>query len=206
MHLLSGGIILEILGQLLDVLHRNRIVVTGPHTTDAAMTLQTLEHALVSPSKELLLLLSIPAVNTKADVHSAADALVRDNAVHLWVLVQHAVDKVGLVVGNLFLARDLLCAVCIDEVGHYLAGDPQVEDGKGVVEGVVLGDGGVVKHHGAWKTSDVQTVEKGCWRRCDLRGKKGFLDDNDGNTGNTDVLLSAALYPLVLVSLQRCRA
>jgi len=202
MHLLSGGIVLEVLDQLLDVLHGNRIVVAGPHTTDAAVALQTLEHALVSSSQELLLLLSISAVNAEANVHSAANALVRDNAVHLRVFVQHTVDKVGLVVGNRFLARNLLCAVCIDEVGHDLAGDPQVEDGKGVVEGVILGDGGVVKNHGAWETSDVQTVKEGCWGSCDLRGKEGFLDYDDGNTGNTDVLLSAALYPLVLKSLQ----
>lgn len=155
MHLLSGGIVLEILGQFLDVLHRNRIVVAGPHTTDTAVALQTLEHALVGSSQERLLLLSVTAVHTEADVHSAANALVRDNAVHLRVLVEHAVDNISLVVGNLFLTRNLLCAVCVDEVGHDLAGDPEVEDGERVVEGVVLRDGGVIEHDGAWKTSNV---------------------------------------------------
>ena len=193
MHLLSGGIVLEILGQFLDVLHRNRIVVAGPHTTDTAVALQTLEHALVGSSQERLLLLSVTAVHTEADVHSAANALVRDNAVHLRVLVEHAVDNISLAVGNLFLTGNLLCAVCVDEVGHDLAGDPEVEDGERVVEGVVLRDGGVIEHDGAWKTSNVQTVEKGCWGCGGLRGKEGFLDDGDGDTGNTDVLLSAAL-------------
>lgn len=192
-HLLSGGIVLKILGQLPDVLQRNRIVVAGPHTTHAAVALQTLEHALVSSSQELLLFLSISAVYTEADVHSAANTLVRDDAVHLRVLVQYTVDKVGLAVCDLLLTRNLLCAIRIDEVRHDLAGNPQVEDGEGVVEGVVLRDSSIVEHNGAWETSDVQTVEERCGRCCGLRGKEGFLDDDDGDTGHTDVLLSAAL-------------
>lgn len=191
--LLSSGIILEILDQLLDVLQRHRIVVAGTHTTHTPVALQPLEHALVSAGQKLLFFLSVSAVHTEADVHPAPNALVRDDAVHLRVLVQRPVDEVGFAVGNLFLTSDLLCTVRVDEVGHDLAGDPQVEDGEGVVEGVVLRDGGVVEHHGSWETTDVQPVEECSWGCGRLRGEEGFLDDGDGDTGHTNVLLGTSL-------------
>lgn len=183
----------KILDQLLDILQGNRIVVAGPYTTNTAMALQPLEQLLIGTSQERLLLLGISAMHTEANVHSASDALVRDDAVHLRVLVQYAVDEVCLAVGNVLLARDLKSTVGGDEVSHDLTGDPQVEDRKGVVEGVVFCDGGVVEDRGPGHASDVQTVKEGCRGSCCLRGEKRFLDNGDCDTGDTDVLLGAAL-------------
>jgi hypothetical protein len=74
-----------------------------------------------------------------------------------------------------------------------LTGDPEIEDREGVVEGVVLSDGRVIENHWAGETADVQAVEKGGWRSSSLRREEVLADDGNGDTGDTDVLLSAAL-------------
>lgn len=110
------------------------------------MSLQPLEQPLLGSSQELLLLLSITAVDAETKVHTAPDTLVRDDVVDLGILVQNTVEDLGLAVGDLFLTADLLHTISLDEFGHDLAGNPQVEDGECVVQGVILRDGRVVEY------------------------------------------------------------
>jgi hypothetical protein len=86
------------------------------------------------------------------------------------------------------------------QVSHDLAGNPEVEDGEGVVERVVLGDGGVVQDDGAGETTDIQTVQECGGRSRGLRGEQVLADNGNGDTSNTDILLGAAL----LNELVRC--
>jgi hypothetical protein len=74
-----------------------------------------------------------------------------------------------------------------------LARNPEVEDGEGVVEGVVLGDGGVVEHDGARKTAEGQFVEERGRGGGSERWEESLADDDDGDAGNTDVFLRSAL-------------
>lgn len=157
------------------------------------MTLKSLKKKLLSTSKELLLLRLVAAVDAEADVHAAADALVRHHLVRFGVLVQSVVDEMRLLVGDLLLSADLLSAELGDKVGHDLACDPEVEDGEGVVERVVLGDGGIVEDDGAGETTNVQAVQESSGRSRGLRGEKVLANDSDGDAGDTDVLLGAAL-------------
>jgi hypothetical protein len=60
----------------------------------------------------------------------------------------------------------------VDEVGHDPAGDPQVENWKGVVERVVLCNGSVIEDDGSRETTDVQTLEERCWGSWHLRGEE----------------------------------
>jgi len=191
--LLSSGKVLEVLHQLLYVLQGNCVVVAGAHTANAAVALETLEEALLGTCQELLLLRIISAVDAEADVHAATDALVGHNPVHLGVLVQSSVDEIGLLIGNLLLPADLLLSEGRDKVGHDLARNPEVEDREGVVEGVVLSDSSIVKNNGPRETTNVQPVQKGRRGSCGLRGKKVLANDGNGDSSNTDILLSAAL-------------
>lgn len=108
------------------------------------MTLQTLEKTLLSTSNELFLLRLVTTVDTEADVHTAADAFVWYNLVNLRVLVQGSVNELCLLVGDLFLTANLLSTELRDKISHDLTCDPEVEDGESVIEGVVLGDSGIV--------------------------------------------------------------
>jgi hypothetical protein len=161
------------------------------------VALEALEKTLLSTCDERLLLGVISTADAETDVHAAADAGIGDNLVYLGVLVQSTVDKLCLFVGNLLLAADLLGAELGHQIGHDLAGDPEVEDGEGVVEGVVLCNGRVVEYDRAGETADVQSVEKGGGRSRGLGREEVLADDGDGDTGDTDVLLSAALYRLL---------
>lgn len=191
--LLGRGKVLEVLHQLLDILQRHGIVVARTHTTNTAVALETLQKALLSTGNELLLLGVIAATDTEANVHPAANALVGNDPVHLGELVQSAVDEVRFLVGDLLLAADLLSTKCGHEVGHDLAGDPEVEDGEGVVERVVLGDGGIVQHDRAGEATDVQPVQQSSGRGCGLGREKVLANNGDSDTGDTNVLLCAAL-------------
>lgn len=157
------------------------------------MALETLKKALLSTGNELLLLGVVTTADTEANVHAAADALVGNDLVHLGVLVQSAVDEVRLLVGDLLLAADLLRTEDAHQVGHDLAGNPEVEDGEGVVKRVVLGDGGIVEDDGAGETTNVQPVQQSSGGSRGLRGEKVLANDSDGDTGDTDVLLGTAL-------------
>lgn len=157
------------------------------------MALETLQEALLSSGNELLLLGIVATADTEANVHAAANALVGNDPVHLRVLIQSAVDEVRLLVGDLLLSADLLSTEDRHEVGHDLAGNPEVEDGEGVVERVVLGDGGIVQHNGAGETTDVQPVQQSSGRGRGLRGEKVLANDSNSDAGDTDVLLCAAL-------------
>ena len=110
------------------------------------MALEALEKTFLSASDELLFLRIITTADTEADVHAAADANIRDNLVHLRELVQSTVDKLRLLFGDFLLPADLLGAKLGHQVGHDLTGNPKVEDGEGVVEGVVLCEGCVVEN------------------------------------------------------------
>lgn len=191
--LLGRSKVLKILHQLLDVLQRDCVVVAGTHATNAAMALETLKQPLLSTGNKLLLLGIVTAADTEANVHPAADALVGDNPVHLGVLVQSAVDEGRLLVGDLLLAADLLDTKGGHQVGHDLAGNPEVEDGEGVVERVVLGDGGIVEHDGAGQATNVQSVQQSSGGSRSLRREKVLADNGDSDASDTNVLLGAAL-------------
>ena len=196
-NLQSCSKVLEVFHQLLHILQRDRIVVASAHTANTAVTLKTLEQALLSTCDERLFLRVISTANAEADVHTTADTGVGNNLVHLRVLIQSTVDKLCLFVGDLLLAADLLGAELGHQIGHDLAGDPEVENREGVVEGVVLCDGSVVEYDWAWETADVQSVEKGGRRSRGLGWEEVLADNGDGDTGNTDVFLSTALYRLL---------
>lgn len=129
----------------------------------------------------------------EAHVHSTPNALVRHHLIDLSVLIQCAVEKASFLVSYFFLPGDLLGAVGRDQADDDLAGNPKVEDGEGVVEGVVFGGYGVVEDDGAGKASDGELLEKGRrWARC-IWGKKTLAYNDDGDPCYTDVLLGAAL-------------
>ena len=195
--LLCCSKVLEVLHELLHVLQRNRIVVAGAHTAYTAVALEALEKTLLSASDELLLLCIVAAANTEADVHAAADAGIRHNLVHLRELVQGTVDKLRLLVGDFLLPADLLSAELGHQVGHDLAGDPEVEDGEGIVEGVVLSNSGVVKNDWAGETANVQPVEESRGRSRGVGREEVLANDGNSDTGDTDVFLRAALYILL---------
>lgn len=69
-----------------------------------------------------------------------------------------------------------------------MAGDPHAEDGEGVVEGVILGDGGPVEDYG--RGPDADGVEEGRGRG---GGEEGFANDDEGGVGDADVFLGTAL-------------
>lgn len=157
------------------------------------MALQALEKPLFSARQKLLLLGVISAADAEANVHPAAHALVGNDAIHVRVLVQGSVDELRLLVGDLFLSTDLLRAKRSHEVGHDLARNPEVEDGERVVKGVVLGDGGIVEHDRAREATNVEPLQESSGGSCGLRREKVLADNGDGDTGDTDVLLCAAL-------------
>lgn len=157
------------------------------------MALETLKKTLLSTGNKLLFLDIVTTADAEANVHAAADALVGNDPVHLGVLVQSAVDEVRLLISDLLLAADLLSTEDTHQVSHDLAGNPEVEDGEGVVERVVLGDGGIVEDDGAGETTNVQAVQESSGRSRGLRGEKVLANDSDGDAGDTDVLLGAAL-------------
>ena len=158
------------------------------------MALEALEKTLLSASDELLLLCIIAAANTEADVHAATDVGIRHNLVHLRELVQGTVDELRLLVGNFLLPADLLSAEFGHEVSHDLASDPEVEDGEGIVEGVVLGDSGVVKNDWAGEAANVQPVKESRGTSRGVGREKILANDGNSDTGDTNVLLCAALY------------
>jgi hypothetical protein len=199
-NLQSSSKVLEVLHQLLHVLQRNRIVVAGAHAAYTAVTLEALKKTLLSASDERLLLCVIAAANAEADVHAAANAGVRNNLVHCRVLVQSTVDELGLLVGDFLLTADLLGAELVQQVGHDLAGDPEVEDGESVVKGVVLCNGSVVEDNWAGETADVQSVKESRGRSGGLGREEVLANDGNGDTGNTDILLCATLY----ITLMHC--
>ena len=199
--LLRRGEVFEVLHQLLHVLQRNCIVVAGTHAANAAVALETLEQQLLGTGQKCLLLGVISAANAEANVHSAADTLVGHHSVHLGVLVQGTIDELRLFVGDLFLSTDLLHTECAHKVSHDLASNPKVEDGKSVVKGVVLGDGGIVEHDGTGEATNVQPVQKRRGRSGSLRREKVLANNCNGDTGDTDVLLCAALLMFLLVDL-----
>lgn len=162
------------------------------------MALEALEKTLFSASDELLLLCIITAADTEADVHAAADASVRNNLVHLRELVQSTVDKLCLLVGYFLLPANFLSAELGHQVGHDLAGNPEVEDGEGVVEGIVLCGDCVVENYWAGKTANVQPVEESRGRSRGLGREEILANDGNGDTGDTNVFLCAALYILLV--------
>lgn len=157
------------------------------------MALETLKKALLSTGNELLLLGIVTTADTEANVHAAANTLVGNDPVNLGVLVQSAVNEVRLLVGDFLLTADLLSTEDVHQVGHDLTGNPQVEDGESVIEGVVLGDGGIVEHDGAGQATNVQPVQQSSGRSGSLRREEVLADNSDSDTGDTDVLLGAAL-------------
>ena len=161
------------------------------------MALQTLQETLLTTSQELLLLGVISTVNTEADVHAAANALVGNDLVHLRVLVQGTVDQIGLLLCDLFLSTNLLGTKLAHKISHNLAGDPEVEDGQSVVKGVVLGDSSVVQHHWAGQTTNVKTVQQASGGSGSVRREQVLANDGEGDTSNTNVLLRTALEILV---------
>lgn len=185
--------VFQVLDQLLNVFEGHSIVVARTHTTNAAMALQTLERTLLSTSNELFLLGIVPATDTETDVHAATDGLVRNDLIDLGVFVQGAIDESRLLVGNLLLTANLLGTEGVYEITHHLASNPEVEDGEGVVEGIVFGDGGIVEHNGPRKTSNVQSVQQSRRRRGSLWGQKIFANNDNGDTSDTDVFLGTAL-------------
>lgn len=192
-NLLSGGKVFEVLHQFLHIFQRNRVVVAGTHAAYTPVALEALEKTLLSTCNELLLLDLVAAVDAEADVHAAADAGVRNNLVHLRVLVQDTVDKLGLVVGDGLLAADLLGAELGHKVSHDLASNPEVKDRKGVVEGVVLRDSGVVEHDRTRETTNVQAVKESRGRSRGLGREEILANNGNGDASDTNVLLRAAL-------------
>lgn len=157
------------------------------------MTLETLEETLLSACDELLLLDVVSAIDAEADVHTAANAGIGHNLVHLRVLIQSTVDELRLLVGDGLLAANLLSAEFGHQIGHHLAGNPEVEDGESVIQGVVLGGGSEVEDHGAGETTDVQSLQESRGGSGGLGREKVLADDGDGDTSDTDVLLCTTL-------------
>ena len=83
-------------------------------------------------------------MHPETNVHATAHALVRHNGIDLRVLVQNLIKNLRFFGADGFLAGDFIRGVGGEEGAHDFAGDPDAEDGEGVVEGVVLGDDGPV--------------------------------------------------------------
>lgn len=98
-------------------------------------------------------------MHTKTDIHPAPNALIRHDLIDLRRSVEDIVDDFGLLVRDGLLAADLGVAVGVQDAPHHFAGDPDAEDGDGVVEGGVLGDGGVVEDDG--RAPDADGVQEG---------------------------------------------
>lgn len=80
--------------------------------------------------------------------------------VDLRIFIQSTINKSRLFICDLFLATDFLGTECAYEVGYDLASNPQVEDGKGVVERVVLRSCCIVEYNRSRQATDVQSVEE----------------------------------------------
>src|SRR5690242_17150509 len=179
------------------------LTIAGANAANAAVALQTEQTLLLSVCNEGPLPLSVATGNPEADVHSAARRLVWHNSVDICVLVKHAVDQVGLLIRDLFLASNALCSAGVTKILHDLPFDPYVEDGQGVVERIILGNRGVVENDrpdGQVKCS--QKIWRSIWR---LRRQKRLLQDGNGNTCVTNVLLGTTEDDAVLVGVDFAR-
>ena len=171
---MPGSEIFQVFGELLHILHGHGIIITGSNTTHAAMALQPLEQLFLSTGQEFLLRTSVTTADTETDVHAAAHALVGDYGVDVRILIQDLVDEGGLFVGNLCLTADLFGTICVQQASDHRASNPQVEDGKRVVQRVVFCSRRIVKHHRPRNTAKIQSAKerrRGCgglWRQ------KGF--------------------------------
>ena len=74
------------------------LTIAGTDAANAAVALQTQQTLLLSARKEFLLLIRISTSDPEANVHSAADRFVWHNTVDFGVVVEHAIDQIGLLV------------------------------------------------------------------------------------------------------------
>jgi len=186
-------ILIQICHKLLHILHRHGIVIARPNPAHGTMSLQAYEVPLLSSGQEGLLGRLVASAHPEADVHAATHALVRDDGINVGRCVEGGVEDGRFGGADGFLAGYALGGKGGDEVAHDLGGDPEVEDGQSVVEGVVFGHCGVVEHDGAGEAGERELVEQGC-RRCEgCRREERFANNHDRDAGYADVLLGAAL-------------
>lgn len=132
-----------------------RLTITDSYPSNAPMPLQTEETSLFCSSQPLLLDLGVTTGDAETQVHATPDAGTGHDVVHLGMLLENAVQQLGLGRGHLFNPGNLLVAVGRQQQPHHLAGNPDVEDGKGVVERVVLSDDAVVENHGRYRKAEL---------------------------------------------------
>jgi len=140
------GKVLDELGQTLGTFQGNRVVVAGTDTTDAAVALEASQAAAGSLLEESLLgLVDVAALgelalleermwprstylgNAEADIHLAAHRLVRHNAVDVRMSLESSIEQVGLLLGNLLLAINLV-GERSQKLFEHLAGNVDARD------------------------------------------------------------------------------
>ena len=152
-----------------------------------------MEQAALSTLEEFLFAARIAragaGADAEADVHPAAHGSMRDDVKYGRVGVKDGVDGVGFGISEGGLAGEFAGAVGVEQGVDHLAGDPDAEDGHGVVERGVFSNGGPVQD--GRRRPDAERVEKGWWR---VGGEEVGADDDEGDVGDADVFLGAALF------------
>lgn len=110
-----------------------RLTIANTNATNAPVSLEALEQALLTTSDEFFLGSRITLLDPQAYIHPASRGLVRHDLVDLRVLLQNTVDHVCLLVRDLLLPANFLTAVQRNQALHHLAGNPDVEDRERVI-------------------------------------------------------------------------